>query len=817
MRRTGCNWALPAPFYFCSYVAVCLLSFAMSLLPAYLLLSALLIFSEDGLMKKVEGGRIAALRAESGIIGRGGSAAQRLLKPPQHNVQRAPPAASDSTFTLKVQVRDASSQQFLSKVSVEVFVNYTQTNSALTAENGAVLLKVPYQLGLTLTIVASMDGYTLTPLPWKTSKMPIFSSVTLSMFPQNQGNIWLFEDSVMITGKISDALTQPSVQFPKNLLKLSESRNISSIIAYLTVPQLPSEKDCFLYTVGVLINKSGFRNIELSPMAAVSVQLLSYGKEVHVTGPIQITLPLAENSGLRASDAIPAWTFDMKTGAWVNRGLGMVKMEDDGLVWTYIAPHLGYWIAAPLPTSRGYMGHATSLDFISYHTYLLMVILGGTLIIVFGFVTVLLCYCRVCACEPENKRVNVTKMVALKKDQTTSTNNSGSREISFKDSAHHDDRSYSVASTSGGRREEYGPSWPLGKFNIYVEDVGLQSSKVGNKGPEFIRPHQSPIYVNSREAVRLKEMAERKVVQLGLNENVFFTHIYNQSVAILQAPELFQSSEQLAGCKSATLPRKSQMANETEPTSKDSFTQTLPKISMLSHLQHQANEEQQVLEGPQSSASNPGAWGRYNNLLESVSVPGTLNEAVQMGPLCSEIQGISEQTLLELSKGKPQHPRAWFVSLEGKPAAQVRHSIIDLQKRHRPTDSNDTSLDSGVDMNEHHSSKRLEREKTFVKSMPHSKALYAEDLDLSSSESGTTAACTPEDVTLRNILDSGSGSIPNIPEERDGADTSSAQEDSESRSSPPPRRLRKVRDRSKVDKQKTTWHLREERPLKKLN
>lgn len=79
---------------------------------------------------------------------------------------------ADSTFTLKVQVRDASSQQFLSKVSVEVFVNYTQTNSALTAENGAILLKVPYQLGMTLTIVASLGGYTLTPLPWKTSKMP---------------------------------------------------------------------------------------------------------------------------------------------------------------------------------------------------------------------------------------------------------------------------------------------------------------------------------------------------------------------------------------------------------------------------------------------------------------------------------------------------------------------------------------------------------------------------------------------------------------------------------------------------------------------
>lgn len=73
---------------------------------------------------------------------------------------------------LKVQVNDIISRQYLSQAVVEVFVNYTKTNSAVTTDNGAVLIKVPYKLGLSLTIIAHKDGYVLTPLPWKTGKMP---------------------------------------------------------------------------------------------------------------------------------------------------------------------------------------------------------------------------------------------------------------------------------------------------------------------------------------------------------------------------------------------------------------------------------------------------------------------------------------------------------------------------------------------------------------------------------------------------------------------------------------------------------------------
>lgn len=73
---------------------------------------------------------------------------------------------------LKVQVNDIISRQYLSQAVVEVFVNYTKTNSTVTNNNGAVLIRVPYQLGLGLTIVAYKDGYVLTPLPWRTGRMP---------------------------------------------------------------------------------------------------------------------------------------------------------------------------------------------------------------------------------------------------------------------------------------------------------------------------------------------------------------------------------------------------------------------------------------------------------------------------------------------------------------------------------------------------------------------------------------------------------------------------------------------------------------------
>ncbi|KAM7375436.1 hypothetical protein PAMA_014505 [Pampus argenteus] len=757
-----------------------------------------------------------------------------LTADPTAPVRSLSPSAltADPQFALKVLVRDLVTRQPLPGASVGVYVNHTLRSSAQTGESGEVLLSVMYSPGISLTLVGNMEGYVPSPLPWSTTKRPIFSAVTLLLLPHSQGNIWLFEDSVVITRKLPESSSQPKVKFPKNLLTVSDQSNISSVTAYMTVPQHHLAKDCINCTPGVIINKSVFRSIELKAVAAVSVMLYSGDEELQVRGPIQISMPLGHNTHLRASDTVPAWALNLKTGAWENQGLGIVKAVGGGLVWTYTASHLGYWIAAPVP-SNDYLGHGSSLDFISYHTYLLMGILGGLLAVVIGFLSVLLCHCRGSHREPRRRRrARFSKLTVVKKDQTTSTHMEEGLLFRSGDN--------SLASCSVQCEPSSTPRHKA-NYNIYVEDPGSRqaASLYENisldriKGPQ---PHSH--YINSEEVARLREKSEQN--RDNINSDNFFqdklVHIYNQPVAIIQAPELFSAQEQqLSGCKSATFPRNGvEYDAHSEPASKDSYTQTLPKVPHhhsqgRSSPQPNSQDEPQPLETPpQGQGPTAGVWGRYSNLLESsVSVPGTLNEAAGMEAFSSvhgvpsELQGISERTLLELTRGKSSssHPRAWFVSLDGKPAAQVRHSIIELQSRHRPPSSNDTSLDSGVDMNEPlQNIREAERDRPSIRasSLPHHSrgGRYCEEQDLSSSESGNTATCTPEDPSLRNILDGSSGAIPNIPEERDGMDTSSAQEDSESRGTPPPRRLRKVREKGKTEK-RSAKHVREGRPLTK--
>ncbi|XP_023133119.2 protein FAM171B isoform X1 [Amphiprion ocellaris] len=787
--------------------------------PLLLLLpSLLLVWCPDGAVRAAEeGGGLPGdngLRAAVGEpSGTDGGAVRRLLGP------SAPVA--EAQFALKVLVRDLVTRQPLPGATVDVYLNHTLRSSAQTGPRGEVLLWVVYSPSLSLTLLGHMEGYVPNPLPWSTAKRPIFSAVMLLLLPHSQGNIWLFEDSVLITRKLPDSSSQPKVKFPKNLLTISDQNNVSTVTAYLTVPQRHLAKDCANCTQGIISNKSAFRSIELKAVAAVSVLLYSGGQELQVRGPIQISLPLGHNTHLRASDTIPAWTLNLKTGAWENQGLGIVKAVGDELVWTYTASHLGSWIAAPLPSSRDYLGHAGSLDFLSYHTYLLTGILGGTLVTAIGFLSLLLCHCGSSHREPRRRRARFSKLTVVKKDQTTSTHMVEGLLFRSGDN--------SLASCSVQCEPSSTPRHKA-NYNIYVEDPGSLATAplYENIASDRMKGSQPPPhYINSEEVARLREKSEQN--QANMNTDSFFqdklVHIYNQPVAIIQAPELFGAQEQL---KSATFPRNGvEYDAHSEPASKDSYTQTLPKgphhhSQGGSSPQQGSQDDPQPLETPpQGQGPNAGVWGRYSNLLESsVSVPGTLNEAAGMEAfngghgVPSELQGISERTLLELTRGK-SHPRAWFVSLDGKPAAQVRHSIIELQSRHRPPSSNDTSLDSGVDMNEPQQNIReTERPSIRASSLQHHSRGRYEEQDLSSSESGTTATCTPEDPSLRNILDGSSGAIPNIPEERDGMDTSSAQEDSESRGTPPPRRLRKVREKGKTEK-RSAKHVREGRPLTK--
>ncbi|KAL2088138.1 hypothetical protein ACEWY4_016966 [Coilia grayii] len=788
-------------------------------LSAYLLVSLLLISFEDGNVNRAEGGLVppgptplSEDNASPAVTD--GSVSRQTPQPDEHQVLTSPVLTPAPPLALRVWVKDASSQRFLGGASVTVFVDGSRAVAAPTQGDGEVLMRVPYALGRSLSIVASLDGYLPRQMPWRTTKMPIFSSVTLALQPQTQGNIWLFEDSVLITRKTSEYTSQPSVQFPKSLLKLPDKTNISMVTAFLTVP--PIDKDCHLCTTGLLSNRSGLKSLRLSPVARLSTQLLANGEELPVSGPIQITVPLTYSGHWRPSDSIPAWAFDRNTGVWLHKGLGTVRKDGNAFVWTYVASHLGDWLAAPLPPPNGYAGHGPPHpDSMSYHTYLLLGTLGATLLIAIGLLSLLLCHCRH-ASRGRARRRRSSSRVILQKDQTTSTSCDAGDEALYP----HEERTFSLA-TMAQRNASTTPRHQA-NYNIYVEDVGGHPFKlyenVGDAaGSEGAKPPMPSVYVNSEEVARLREMSNQGRAAQGAGENAAFQdklfHIYNQPVAIVPAPELFaghpplSSQADASGCRSATFPRNG--AEHGAPSDrglKDSFTQTLPK-----NATQDSGNEQPALEGAQSSTVNPGVWGRYSHLLESVSVPGTLNEAVGMRPFRSELQGISEQTLVELSKAKPSPhpPRAWFVSLDGKPAAQVRHSVIEIQGRRRPGSSNDTSLDSGVDMNEHQQPllKVVEREGPSLPAMPRAGGPRGqEEPDLSSSEIGS-----PEDGSLRHTLGSSSAATAasSISEERDMGDTSS-----ESRGTPPPRRPRKVREKGRPDK-KSGRHIRDDRPQMK--
>ncbi|XP_077585251.1 protein FAM171B [Stigmatopora nigra] len=702
-------------------------------------------------------------------------------------VLESPLLTEETRFGLKILVKDMVTRRVLPGATVGIYLNHTLNSSAWTGQKGEALLWVPYSPGLSMTLVATLEGYIPSLLPWSTTKRPIFSAVTLLLLPQRQGNIWLFEDSVLITAKLPDSASQPKIKIPMNLLTLPDNSNVSSLTAYLTVPPLAT--DCVNCTPGIIVNMSVFQSIRLKPLAAISVQLYAGGKELQIRGPIQFSIPLGRSNHIRVSDTMPAWAFNLKTGAWENQGLGIVTTVGEELVWTYTASHLGYWIAAPLPSND----QGSSLDLLSHHTLLLVGVLAGTLVVVIGFLSLLICQCSSHR-EPKGRRGRFSKLTVVKKDQTTSMHmeegllfHSGENMLAS--------CNVQSESLSTPRRKA--------NYNIYVEDPSSQATASPYDNTDPIKVHQiHSHYINNEDVSRLMEQMDLN--NSNLNSDNFFpdklVHIYNHPVAIIQAPDIFSNQEaQKANCKSATFPRNGNEFDSDVP-SKDNYPQKHGKVQ---NNQQQSNpDEPQPLETPPQSQGPPTVWGRYSNLLESsVSVPGTLNEAAGIQAfggchgISSELQGISERTLLELTRGKSSssHPRAWFVSLEGKPAAQVRHSIIELQTRHRPPSSNDTSLDSGVDMNEPQQNIReLHRERMSIRASGRS-GRYGDEQDLSSSESGTTVTGTPEDHSLRSILDGSSGGIPNIPEEQDGMDTFSTQEETELRGTPPPRRLKKAK------------------------
>ncbi|XP_044533388.1 protein FAM171A1 [Gracilinanus agilis] len=861
--------------------------------------------------------------------------------------------------TLKVHISDASTHQPVNEAFIEIFTNQVSIASGTSGADGTAFIKFQYQLGNQLIVTASKPAYVPNSAPWKPIRLPVFSSLSLGLLPERSATLMVYEDVVQIVSGFQGARPQPRVHFQRRALKLPENTSYSDLTPFLTASSVPAEVDSFPYLRGLDGNGTGnSTKYDLTPVTAVSVHLLSSdGTPVVVDGPIYVTVPLSPQSNLRHNAHVTAWRFDQKLGTWLKSGLGLVQQEGNQLTWTYIAPQLGYWVAAMSPPNPGPI---VTQDITTYHTVFLLAILGGMAFILLILLCLLLYYCRRKCLKPRQRHRKLQLSTALdssKKDQSTSMSHinllfsrresefpgtlsaashgrpdaSGTKELiggvhmemmsssgeanlhtpmlklSYSTSQEFSSReellSHKEENKSRNSFDNLTPSGTLRKdYHKSVEGFPLKSRKsVEREG------YESPLkddYRRSYNAMLSQPLFEKQDGEIQTSVN----HIPMGSKLTIQEqmypPSSSPEKEQLLDrrpteCmmsrsvdhleRPTSFPRPGQLicCSSVDQVNDSVYRKVLPALVIPAHYMKLPGEHSYVsqplvvpadqqldIERLQAEFSNPHAqlfphpsaqmqaqqlssqaisqqhlqdagareWSPQNaSMSESLSIPASLNDAA-LAQMNSEVQLLTEKALLELGGGKPlPHPRAWFVSLDGRSNAHVRHSYIDLQRAGR-NGSNDASLDSGVDMNEPKSARKGRgdhltlqqghppvqehqlREQSVPDSTAYTQLVYLDDMDQSGSECGTTV-CTPEDSALRCLLD-GAG-------RRSGAQLPSLQEETIKRTvEAPPKTLaspehgRSAHEEDEDDDddeddqgedKKSPWQKREERPLMAFN
>ncbi|XP_074938846.1 protein FAM171A1 isoform X3 [Phalacrocorax aristotelis] len=808
----------------------------------------------------------------------------------------APEAAQE--VTLKVHVSDASTHQPVTEAFIEIFINQISIASGTSGADGTAFLKFQYKLGNQLIVTASKHAYVPNSAPWKPVRLPVFSSLSLGLLPERSATLMVYDDVVQIVSGFQGTRTQPQVHFQRRSVKLPENTSYSDLTAYLTAASSPWEVDSFPYLQGL------------------------------------------DGNG---------------TGTWLKSSLGLVQQEGNQLTWTYIAPQLGYWVAAMSPTIPG---PVVTHDITSYHTMFLLAILGGMALILLVLLCLLLYYCRRKCLRPRQHHKKLQLSTALdtsKKDQATSmshinlifsrresefpgglsvasnghTENSGAKELisavhmemvspSGEADMHTPMLKHSFSTSQEfSSREELLSDKEKDKSRISLDDLTPSGSLRKDyhksadsfplkprKSTETAEGYESPIkdeYRRSYNAMLSQPLFEKQEREIQVSMNHIATgskyNIQEQAYPTPSAPE-----KELLDCRPTdcmmsrsvdhlerptSFPRPGQLicCNSVDQVNDSVYRKVLPALVIPGHYMKLPGEhpfvsqplvvpaDQQIdIERLQAELPNPhtrlfphppqqlqpqqlasqaisqqhlqdaGAaeWSQQNaSMSESISIPASLNDA-SLAQMNSEVQLLTEKALMELGGGKPlPHPRAWFVSLDGRSNAHVRHSYIDLQRAGR-NGSNDASLDSGVDMNEPKSARKgrgdhlsapqshppvqehQQRERKVSDSTAYTQLVYLDDMDQSGSECGT-AVCSPEDNALRCLLEGTSKrsgvQLPSLQEETRTVDTkpepltspehgTSVQDDEEDEED--------EEDDQGEDK-KSPWQKREERPLMTFN
>ncbi|XP_059363913.1 protein FAM171A1-like isoform X1 [Carassius carassius] len=760
---------------------------------------------------------------------------------------------------LKVHLSDTSTHQPLAGVTVEIFTNHIPVASDISGADGNAFIRFPYRLGDLLVVTATKRGYVPNSIPWRPIRLPVFSSLSLDLLPERAATLMVYDDVVQIVSGYQGSKLQPWVQFQRRALSLPSNATYTNLTAFLTVSSSTQDTQYFPYLQGLHPNYTGSdQKFELTPVAAISVHLLgSDGAELHVSEPISVSIPLPANSGLKENDHIPAWRFDPKLGAWLKSSLGYVQREGKQLTLTYIAPQLGYWVAAMSPINTG---PVVAKDISTYHTVFLLAILGGMALILLLLLCLLLYYCRrKCArLRPAHRKFTLSSALdASKRDQATSMSH-----LNLISETHLDhngaepdmhtpmlkptpyDSSTNELAASKGELHSRGPN----HYKHSVERFPLRSVCSNNPSEgydspagctEYRRSYTSivtssvhPLHMSissssphpllhTTSAGRLSSESKS-----GLRDN-HLSPVSATSTSPAGSPEREQGIERRPADymlsrsvdhleRPAPLPRPGALlcctselqVNQGEEIYRKArptlvipaHYMRLPGIHPLSGqallLQSDEQSELETIQAELSACHQPQGqvlqpWGKGEQeagtqgtgddrggrveewtlqtaaLSADLSIPNSLSQtSLDVVQMNGEDQLLAEKTLMELRGGKPlPHPRAWFVSLDGRSNAHIRHSYIDLQRagcNSSCVGSNDASLDSGVDMSDITPGRRFRKKvrgKTEVEAQSavpvvgYTPLVIVEDSNANAEHSGSpTPVCSPEEHSLGGLL-----------------------------------------------------------------
>ncbi|XP_058503275.1 protein FAM171A1 isoform X1 [Solea solea] len=773
----------------------------------------------------------------------------------------SPEDTATQEVTLKVHLSDASTHQPLGGATIQLFANLTSVTTETSSADGNTYLHFPYRLGTPLVVTATKQGYVPNSVPWTPNRLPVFSSISLDLLPERAATLMVYEDVVEIVSGLQGFRRQPTVHFQRRALSLPSDTSYANLTALLTVASSSSHIQHFPHLQVLSGNGTGIeKTFELTPVVAISVHLLtSDGVELQVNEPITVSVPLPVDSGLKENDHIPAWRFDPRLGAWIKSSWGHVQREGNQLSLTYIAPQLGYWVAAMSPL---HSGPVFAKDISTYHTVFLLAILGGMALILLCLLCLLIYYCRRRCLKPRGSHRKFTISSGLdssKRDQATSMSHMNliSNEVQLElvstatepdmttpmlkpSSYEHQDnqRQHSLihhskhSRSSLGNNSHHGLSLgnltPRSKdYRQSVETFHLKAALSSGTDHGYRQSYTSvcssgnhisdallsvshgQASANQLSGIGIVDCASpssppHSPIRGEVGECRAPDYLLSRSVDHLerQNPPSLSRPGQLLCCGSVDLlsggegyprvrptlviPAHYMRLPGEHPLSGQALLLQTDQQSDLETIQAELNasHSQQPL-GQARTDSSPGPTkqgdGERLGLSESLSIPAALGETALV-EINSEDTLLAEKTLMELRGGKPlPHPRAWFVSLDGRSNAHIRHSYIDLQRAgcqtnpsgaggqkgsgrgRRRGNGNDASLDSGVDLNEPRVGRRgkdaeqeereIERDRSrfATPAMAYTQLVYVDDLDQGGSED-ETPTCSPEDIKTGPIL-----------------------------------------------------------------